>query len=188
MATIHLVRRKPVQCSPLRPGMKQLLDALIDVPAYVMGREMDILGWNTLATSLYGDFGDMTPRQRNWARITFLDPRAHDLFPDWDHKALEVVHHLRTQMACAPHDSQLITLVDELSAESRDFHLIWSRGTGREMIRGPKRIHHPLVGDLTLWFEVLAPANDPHQFLITCHAAPDSPSAELLRLLASWGG
>lgn len=176
-----------MQSSSLRPEMKQLLDALLDVPAYVMGREMDILGWNTLAASLYGDFGDMTPRQRNWARITFLDPRARDLFPDWDHKALEVVHHLRTQVACAPRDSGLVTLVDELSAESREFHLIWSRGMGREMIRGPKRIHHPLVGELTLWFEVLEPANEPHQFLITCHAEPDSPSAESLRLLASWG-
>lgn len=176
-----------MQSSSLRPEMKQLLDALLDVPAYVMGRETDILAWNTLAASLYGNFEDMAPRQRNWARITFLDPRARDLFPDWEHKALEVVHHLRAQVARAPHHSGLVTLVDELSAKSRDFHLIWSRSTGREMIRGPKRIRHPLVGDLTLWFEVLEPANEPHQFLITCHAEPDSPSAESLRLLASWG-
>jgi hypothetical protein len=56
------------------------------------------------------------------------------------------------------------------------------------MIRGPKGIRHSWVGESTLWFEVLASPEGPHQFLITCPAEPGSPSAESLRLLASWGG
>ncbi|MDX3240882.1 hypothetical protein [Streptomyces sp. ME18-1-4] len=52
---------------------------------------------------------------------------------------------------------------------------------------GIKNMRHPLVGDPTLSFEIFLLADDSDQALITHHAEPGSPSAEALRLLASWG-
>lgn len=43
------------------------------------------------------------------------------------------------------------------------------------------------MGDLTLNFESFRLSDDSEQALITYHAEPGSPSAEALRLLASWG-
>ena len=51
---------------------------------------------------------------------------------------------------------------------------------------GSKRLHHPLVGDLTLDFESFELPGDAGQRLNVYTAPPDSPTAEALALLASW--
>jgi MmyB-like transcription regulator ligand binding domain len=51
---------------------------------------------------------------------------------------------------------------------------------------GVKRIHHPVVGDLELFYEGLDLPADPGWHLYTFTAAPGSPSDDRLRLLASW--
>ncbi|MFG2732854.1 hypothetical protein [Streptomyces canus] len=50
-----------------------------------------------------------------------------------------------------------------------------------------RRLHHPLVGELDLRLESFHQADAHKQMLVTYHAEPNSPSAEALRLLASWG-
>jgi hypothetical protein len=47
-------------------------------------------------------------------------------------------------------------------------------------------MHHPLVGDLTLAFEMLELPADPGLSLLTYSAEPGSPSEEALRELARW--
>jgi hypothetical protein len=51
---------------------------------------------------------------------------------------------------------------------------------------GTKRFLHPIVGELTLVFEELAVTAEPGRVLLIYTAEPGSPSAEGLRLLASW--
>lgn len=48
----------------VRPGVQNLLDAL-GVPAFVVGHGMNVLGWNRLAATVFGDFSDLPPRDRN---------------------------------------------------------------------------------------------------------------------------
>ena len=45
---------------------------------------------------------------------------------------------------------------------------------------------HPVVGELTLAYEELAITAEPGLVLLVNTAEPGSPSAERLRLLASW--
>ncbi len=51
---------------------------------------------------------------------------------------------------------------------------------------GVKRVHHPVVGDLDLTFEMLQLAADPGLNLLTYSAEPGTPSEEALKLLGSW--
>ena len=51
---------------------------------------------------------------------------------------------------------------------------------------GVKRLHHPLIGDLTLDFEALDLPGDEGQRLNIYTAAPHTRAAEALTLLASW--
>ena len=51
---------------------------------------------------------------------------------------------------------------------------------------GVKQLHHPLVGDLTLAYEVLELPADPGLLLMTYAAEPGSASAERLDELAAW--
>jgi hypothetical protein len=50
---------------------------------------------------------------------------------------------------------------------------------------GTKRIHHPLVGGLTLLYETLALPDEPEQQLVTYTAQADTESQTALDLLAS---
>ena len=52
---------------------------------------------------------------------------------------------------------------------------------------GIKRFRHPVVGELTLAYEQFAVNAEPGQVMLVYTAEPGSPSAERLKLLASWG-
>ncbi|MBC9728401.1 helix-turn-helix domain-containing protein [Streptomyces sp. TRM68367] len=189
----HLAKPKQHKKKPaartrqVRPALRHLLDSIDGVPAYITGRRSDILAWNRLAAALFGDWAELPEQERNWARLVFLRPEYRDLYVEWDQKASDVVSHLRMDAGCHPDDPRLSALVGELSVKSEEFRRLWATHDVKEKGYGIKRIRHPLVGDLTLNFESFRLPDDGEQMLITYHAEPDSPSAEALHLLASWG-
>jgi MmyB-like transcription regulator ligand binding domain len=67
------------------------------------------------------------------------------------------------------------------------FRRLWATHDAKEKGHGVKRLRHPLVGDLTLSCERFSLVGDEEQALITYHPEPGPPSADALRLLASWG-
>ncbi|MFE9134005.1 helix-turn-helix domain-containing protein [Streptomyces sp. NPDC007355] len=172
----------------VRASLTQLLDSMDGVPAFVLGRRLDILAWNRMARALLGDFAAWEPAERNMPRMVFLDPNARDLYVDWEHKAVEVVSVLRLYAGCYPDDPQLLALVGELSVRSEEFRSLWAAHTVTDKGHGTKRLRHPLVGELTLSYESLKVAgDDPDLVLVTYHAEPGTASADALRLLAGWG-
>ncbi|MFC5799755.1 helix-turn-helix transcriptional regulator [Streptomyces formicae] len=171
----------------VRPQLQHLIDAMTGVPAFLVGRRLDILGWNTMARALLGDFAAMPPEERNMAWMVFLDPGARELYVDWECKAVEVVSVLRLCAGYDPDDQQLSALVGELSVKSDTFRRLWAAHTVQDKGHGIKRLHHPLVGELTLAYETLRLPGDQDLSLVTYHAEPGSASAESLGLLAQWG-
>ncbi|MEV0907309.1 MmyB family transcriptional regulator [Streptomyces hokutonensis] len=87
-----------------------------------------------------------------------------------------------------PRDPQLADLIGELSVRSEAFRRLWADHDVPARTTGTKRLHHPLVGDLTLDFVVLAVEGDPDQNLTILTPEPASPSAEAITILASWTG
>jgi transcriptional regulator with XRE-family HTH domain len=177
-------RRRP---SPqrIRLGVQRLLDA-IAAPAMVRNGRMDILATNQLGRALYSEmFAD--PRLPvNSARFTFLDPRATTFFVDWDHAAADSVAVLRGEAGRNPHDPHLTDLVGELSTQSEEFRTRWARHDVRYHDTGKKRLHHPVVGDLELTFEVMTLVANPDLTMFAFTAEPSSKSEDALNLLASW--
>jgi MmyB-like transcription regulator ligand binding domain len=51
---------------------------------------------------------------------------------------------------------------------------------------GAKNLHHPVVGDLSLTYEMLNLSADSGLVIVAYTAEPGSKSAEALDLLASW--
>ncbi|MER6731623.1 helix-turn-helix transcriptional regulator [Streptomyces puniciscabiei] len=189
----HLAKPKSHKKKPaarqqqVRVALRQLLDTMDGVPAYVVGRRSEILAWNRMAAALFGDWAELPAAERNWARLTFLRPDYRELFVDWEQKAIDIVCALRMDAGCYPDDPRLSALVGELSVKSEEFRRLWATHDVKEKSHGVKRLHHPLVGDLSLNWESFRLAGDADQSLITYHAEPGSPSADSLRLLASWG-
>ncbi|MEV7725701.1 helix-turn-helix transcriptional regulator [Streptomyces sp. NPDC087917] len=175
--------RRPQQ---VRPELHTLLEAMDGVPAYLVGRRQDVLGWNPLAAAVFGDFGALPAAERNLVRLVFLDPATAELYADWECRACEVVSNLRMYAGQHPDDEQLSALVGELSVKNEEFRRLWAAHTVADKTHGLKRLRHPLVGELVLSFETLTLPDDPAQFLVTYHAEPGSPAADALRLLSSW--
>ncbi|TQK52245.1 helix-turn-helix protein [Streptomyces sp. SLBN-118] len=171
----------------VRPSVQQLIDAMDTVPALIFGRRLDILGWNRMARALLGDFAALKAPERNMAKLVFLDPNARDLYIDWECKAVEMVSVLRMYAGCSADDPQLPGLIGELSVKSEEFRRLWAAHTVQEKGHGAKRLHHPLVGEMTLSYETLSLPDDHDLSVVTYHAEPGSRSADSLRLLAGWG-
>jgi len=183
-------RQSTTQAAPppqrLRPTVQHLLDAL-GVPAYVVSRRMDILGWNRLAAAVFGDWGRLPPEERNMARLIFLSPEARARFADPDRRALKVAGVLRINAGKSPGDAHLSSLIQELSQKSEEFRQLWARhevscGTTGDSVR----MRHPLVGEFDLVHEPMALPGGAPMRLTTYHAEPGSRSEEALRMLASW--
>jgi transcriptional regulator with XRE-family HTH domain len=177
-------RRRPAP-QRVRPGVQRILDAM-DAPADVRNGRRDILAANRLGYALYSEIFVDPVRPANVARFVFLSPRAREFFPDWEGTANDLVANLRTVAGRNPYDRALQDLVGELSTRSQEFRTRWAAHNVRQHQTGRKRLHHPVVGDLELTYEVLALPADPGLSLVVYGAEPGSPSQDALRLLASW--
>jgi transcriptional regulator with XRE-family HTH domain len=180
-------RRATPQRQQVRPALLEMLAAMDGIPAYVWGRRTDVLAWNRTASALFGDWDARAPQDRNWARITFLDPESRNLFADWETKASDVVGQLRLDAGQHANDPLLAELIGELSMKSEDFRTKWATHNVKRKTHDTIRLSHSLVGELTLRYETFTLQGDQEQSLSVYHAEPGSPSADALRLLASWG-
>ena len=180
-------RRRPSQ-PRVRPEVQRVLDAMTGAPAIVRNGRLDVLAANQLGRALYApayeDLGEgETP---NLARFQFLSGRSEAFYPNWDRAAHDCVSLLRAEAGRDPYDRALTDLIGELSTRSDEFRVRWARHNVSDHRTGQKITHHPVVGDLTLSYETLELPGDPGQTMLVYTAEPDSPSAEALRLLASW--
>ena len=169
----------------VRPSVQRIMDAL-DAPADVRNGRGDILAANRLGYALYSELYIDPVRPANVARFLFLSPRAREFFPDWEGVANDLVASLRTVAGRNPHDRGLHDLVGELSTRSQEFRTRWAAHNVRQHQTGRKRLHHPVVGDLELTYEVLALPADAGLSLVVYGAEPGSASQDGLKLLASW--
>lgn len=168
----------------VRPGLYRVLDCLGGMPALIAGRRLDVLAANRMARALYTDFDALSHRERNLARYVFLDPAARTLYDDWPAAARSVVAILHVHAGRHPHDPQLAELISDLSRRDDDFLRWWANHDVLNNTHGTRLYHHPVVGDLTLDFEIFSPAGDEDQ-LVTLHTAePGSPSERGLHQLA----
>jgi transcriptional regulator with XRE-family HTH domain len=185
--TARTRRKRPLAPQRVHPVLYRTLDAL-NVPAVIQGRRTDVLAANRLACALYTDFEARPRRERNFARFVFLDEAARTLYADWEQVAGDCLAFLRLYAGRHPDDPQLTELIGELSLHSETFRRLWGDHNVIAHTRGTKRLHHPLVGDLTLDYVALAVEGDPDQTLVIYTPEPASSSAEALSILASWTG
>ncbi|MEV0090710.1 helix-turn-helix transcriptional regulator [Streptomyces sp. NPDC050738] len=176
----------PEDAQQVRPGLRRLLDSAADVPAYVVGRNTDVLAWNQLAAALITDFGALAPRQRNLARLVFLDEGMRSLYADWPAKASDVAAYLRLDAGRHPDDPRTAELIGELTASSPEFKALWDEHRIKDKTHGRYVYRHPVVGELDLGFETLRLPDDPDQALVAHTVEEGSPSQTALRLLAAW--
>jgi transcriptional regulator with XRE-family HTH domain len=183
-------RRRPRNRRPaperVTEAAAQLLDALADVPAIVLGRRSDVLAWNRLGHALFAGHLDFAAPARaaerpNMARLVFLDSHTRELYSDWASKARAVVGNLRLVAGEHPDDAVLHTLVGELSAHSPEFAGMWADHRVKACAVAPYEMRHPLVGSLTVLQQTLS--SGPGPAVVVATTEPGSPARAALTLL-----
>ncbi|MFD9738207.1 helix-turn-helix transcriptional regulator [Umezawaea sp. NPDC059074] len=179
-------RRRSTPPTAVRPVVQQVLDAITDAPAWVRNGRHDLVAVNQLGSALYSPVLADPVRPANTTRFLYLDPAAKEFFVDWDRVADDAAAMLRLEAGCASHDRRLIELVGELSTRSEVFRTRWASHDVRYHRSGRKRLNHPVVGRLDLDFESMELPSEPGLTLNVYTAAPGTPTADGLKVLASW--
>ncbi|GAA3850009.1 helix-turn-helix domain-containing protein [Streptomyces sedi] len=170
----------PISATPGR-SLLDLLATWPHTPAMVINRQLDVLAVNDLAGALYSGFR----RVDNVALMTFLDPVATGFFVPWDRAAEACVANLRLALGHVESADSVRRLVVELSGASSVFRHLWAGHDVRGKQHASKTFRHPAVGELALDYHTFDVQGAPGHQMVVYHAAPDSPGAEKLRLLAS---
>jgi 8-oxo-dGTP pyrophosphatase MutT (NUDIX family)/transcriptional regulator with XRE-family HTH domain len=166
----------------LSEAMVALVDRLDPHPAYVSGRCFDVLAANRGARALFTDWYAQPEPRPNVLRWMFLDPRAREVYVDWEDEAGALLGRLRAAAAEHPGDAAFAALVEELHAGSAEVRAWWPRHDVVPLGGGAKRLRHPVLGELPLSHVVLLLAEHPDQKLV-CFTAP-APLEPALRALA----
>lgn len=177
-----------LRVAPLDAGMRTMLGGL-RIPAIVIDSRGDVHAMNRLGRALLVGLEPLpsagTTSTAGHPRWLFLRPETRDLLTDWEMNARVSVGVLRETAGRYPRDRRLHALIGELSVASPEFRSWWAEHDVDTRCRGPKRFHHPVVGDLVLHVEALQ-FPDGERWLYTYAAEPGTHSAEALRLLGTW--
>ena len=182
--TTTAVRQRPAG-QRVRPALQAILDAQLS-PAWVSNTLGDVVATNILGRAYLSPLFDDPARPVNTARFRFLNPRAVDYYLDWEQTGADTVASLRIRAGKNPYDKALTNLIGELCTRSAEFSARWAEHDVRHHRTGRKRVHHPVVGELTLSYEALELPSDDGLVLYIFTAAPDSSDKHALSLLASW--
>jgi hypothetical protein len=178
--------RAPANTCPtppkLRPGLVDLLESFVLLPAAIVGHPTEVLGCNQLCVEV---LGRLPPTE---SEGIFLDEELRRrIAPSWDIHAWHNVAFLRASLARRPHDERLREHVATMRARSEEFDELWQ---GHDVVdwahgEGYLVIDHPDVGRLTLNAENLALRGDPDVYGIQVWTAPvGSPDQAALCSLA----
>ncbi|MFC5941716.1 helix-turn-helix transcriptional regulator [Micromonospora harpali] len=166
-------------------GTRRLLRVL-DTPAVVLGRHLDLLAWNPLAQALLGDPDGYPPERLNMLLLMFDDAlTGQRSCPDWERQALDYIGMMRVAVAADPTHPRATAVVGELSIRSAEFRRLWARHDVRESVSGTKTFRVPEVGDIVLAWDTYPLPGNPGPVLLVFTAEPGSVDADRLRLLAS---
>lgn len=163
-----------------------MLDSMETSAALIGNGRTDLLAWNALGRALMDELiATATTDPPNFARFIFLEPVARRFYTDWDAITRVNVAQLRTEAGRDPHDKALHDLVGELSTRSDRFRTLWGQHDVWQNDTGIKRLHHHLVGDLTLHYNGLDVVGTPAAQLTVLSAEPGSTEHDKLQLLGN---
>ncbi|MFI5927195.1 helix-turn-helix transcriptional regulator [Micromonospora sp. NPDC051543] len=167
------------------PGLRHLLDAMTETPAYLVDAAYTVLAWNRLATHFVGDLAAVPHSERNMIRWTFRQSFSDAHWSDADTRRFvhTTVADLRAAYGRYPADPAIRELVTELLGTSPRFAQLWAEHEVGERRPVVKRVAHPELGPLEFECRVLL-VPETEQRLIVYVATPDSPTQAVFRRLA----
>ncbi|WP_433380512.1 helix-turn-helix transcriptional regulator [Actinoplanes sp. CA-142083] len=191
MFTLAHAARRPMPATVSRapervPDSTRRLLRVMDTPAVVLGRHLDLLDWNPMAEALLGDPDGYPPDRLNMLLLMFDDAFTSErTCPDWESQALDYIGMMRAAVATDPTHPRATAIVGELSIRSAEFRRLWARHDVRESVSGTKSFRVPEVGDITLDWDTYPLPGNPGPVMLVFTAEPGTADADRLQLLAA---
>ncbi len=174
----------PQAAETLLPAVSALVDRMDPYPAYVTGRQWDVLASNRAARLLWTDWPALPAADRNMLWWTFTDPAARSILVDWEPEAQAQLARFRAAAGKHPADPAFSTLIERLRNASPEFRASWPRHEVAPLSSGTKRLRHPALGEITFTHVVLSLADNPEQKLVT-FAANERDQEKIAALLGA---
>jgi transcriptional regulator with XRE-family HTH domain len=183
----HLFRlagqRPPQPHSPrahVDPAMQYLLDVLDTTPAQVSDDLLTVVAQNRAARTLLGTWTGLPGYESNVTWRWFADVSSREFNDPVEHAAIGRAYtaDLRAGLAKrSPRDAFAHGLVADLLARSSEFRQVWREQDVAPLTSTPKRILHPVVGDLDLQCDVvLSPATGHRLIIFRPRVGSDAPA------------
>jgi transcriptional regulator with XRE-family HTH domain len=127
----------------------RLLDALADLPAYVIAPDWQFLAWSSAFASLYPNVATVPEADRNLLWLMFTDPSLRSMWPDYESIILRFLAEFRADAGPRLADPPFSRLVGRLLEVSPTFRAAWEIHDVGGFNSRERLIHHT-VGELRL--------------------------------------
>jgi transcriptional regulator with XRE-family HTH domain len=138
------------ECGALCPTLQPLIAQLEPFPAIVVNSRLDLLAYNRVYGSFFGDLEAIPIEDRNILWLVFTHPEMQAAIVDWDDVVGRLVAEYRAAMAEHLDDPAWKALVARLHRASPEFTRVWERHDVQGVEGRTKRALHPLAGLLEL--------------------------------------
>lgn len=154
----------------IRSHLQRLVDAL-DFPAFIVGTDWAIIGWNARYEWLYGPIATLPETERNLLWLVYTDPRLREILPDWERDSRRFLAEYRAESGAhrgtgathpsIPGSADRRSVVERLQEASPDFRAQWAEHSIERFASRLRTFLHPDEGRLVFEHHRLAPAESP---------------------------
>ena len=184
LAHEHLPADPSLLTAGISPSLQYILDTLGICPAYIMGPNWDLLGWNQATRRVFADFNALSARERNVLWFLFTNPQARALLVDWPGDAQRALALFRASTGRSVGERWFTTLVTDLKQISPEFREWWPRHDVQRVHTGKQELNHPMVGRLVFQLTTLQVIDQPDARLIVYTPLPEGGTEQKLVALA----
>ncbi|KRE82473.1 DNA-binding protein [Paenibacillus sp. Soil766] len=157
-------------------GMERMLLALEPNPAFILGRNWDMLMWNQAARIVFRlPATDVELEQRpNWLRRFLTASSLQTNNPDWEAKAQVMIAHFRADYAHFPQDERFHELIEEFMQNSEVFRAYWPLHDVQIAADCHKRWLDPSIGEMEFELVTLETPHSPYMKVMIYTASADT--------------
>lgn len=153
--------RQPFQREDAPDVLRRIVAGLSE-PAYLTGQRFDVLVWNDAAATLFGDFGQLAPEDRNIFHWMLTDTAAKQLFGQtWADEARRVVSLFRAAYDLWLGEAAFTALLDQTRAGCPELDGWWAEHGISAPLSGTKHLCHPTLGVVCYEFASFQANDDP---------------------------
>jgi hypothetical protein len=184
------LQQLPADLTPVESANSPTLQSFLDLqgtsPAHVTDQRLNIVAWNKVASMIYGNYEDMSTRERNSVWRTFTSPYVRQLLQEnWETHARHRLAQFRANYGKFAGDPWWMELIGELNQVSAEFKAWWPQ---HDVLNGPegKKInHHPTAGMLVFDQISFVVSDSPHLTVtINIPSKDDDTISKLNKLLS----